>query len=251
MEENKNNQIDPEYRMKALEEEAEEYQKSVKRRKKRMVKAFLWIGGAALFLVLLSLGLQKCSDDLQDDRLIYSYDPLSEDWGDAFFQRDIDHDIFEDENFKDISIRMEYKKGGISDSVDIYKKDLPEPQMRLFCEYFKAAVAGDGKALNGLFTEDYFENNGRGIERYPDKFRMQKIYNISVSHVSTIASEGTLSGTYTVERYVVEFYLLENTGDFRPDLPEPDEYTTIPLLFEVITVDETSVINRIFQYIDG
>lgn len=240
-----------EYKMRALEEEAEEYSRSAVRRKKRMIRVFVWIIASVALLALLSVGLKHCAGSLADGRLIYSYDPLSEDHGSVFFDRDIEHNIFNDDNYKDQVLRLEFNKNGVSDSIDIFDPHTSDPQSLMFCDYFKAAINGDGKTLNTLFTADYFENNGRPIKLYADKFRMQKIYGMNVTHVQTVTSVGTLEGTYTVERYSVEFYLLENTGDFRPDLPEPEDHTTIPLVFEVITVDDLSYINRIYLMAEG
>ena len=168
----------------------------------------------------------------------------SEDNGEGFVDQPLDFDIFTDEEYAD-------KDKGVyfySDNVGFYyttedREDAPY-QARLFIDYFDAAIRGDGKKLNTLFTDDYFKNNGRPIKKYPDRFPMQKIYAAKVERIGTTTTENTIEGTMIYEYYKVSFLLKDNNGAFRPDLPEPDG-GMIPLIFDVITLKGESRINRI------
>ena len=49
------------------------------------------------------------------------------------------------------------------------------------------------------------------------------------------------------EQYRVSFIIKDNNGKFRPDLPE--EESSIPLIYDVITVQGESKINRISEIV--
>ena len=217
-----------------------------KKRKKLLIKIAVWVGVALVLVTILYFVLRSCSGE--GETRSYSYDPLSEDNGEGFVDQPLDFDIFTDEEYAD-------KDKGVyfySDNVGYYyttedREDAPY-QARLFIDYFDAAIRGDGKTLNTLFTDDYFKNNGRPIKKYPDRFPMQKIYAAKVERIGASTTENTLEGTMIYEYYRVSFLLKDNNGAFRPDLPEPDG-GTIPLIFDVMTVKGVSKINRISQIV--
>lgn len=217
-----------------------------KKRKKRLIKFAVWIGAALIVLIALYFILKSCGGE--GERQSYSFDPLSEDYGEGFVSQSVDHDIFTDEEYADKDIGVYF----YSDSVGYYytTDDIDDApyQAKLFIEYFDAAIHGDGKKLNTLFTDEYFENNGRPIRKYPDRFPMQKIYSAKVERVGTSTTTNTVEGTVIYEYYKVSFLLKDNNGAFRPDLPEPDG-GSIPLVFDVMTLKGVSKINRISQIV--
>lgn len=216
-----------------------------KKRKRILIKTIVWICVALVLLTVLWLVLKNCSGS--GEQPSYSFDPLSQDYGGGFYEQELDYDIFEDEIYadKDIGVRF------YADNVEEYF--LPENrgeatyQQKLFIDYFDTAIHGDGKTLNTLFTDEYFENNGTPIKKYPDRFPMQKIYRIEVSKTGASRTENTIEGTVIYEQYRVSFIIKDNNGKFRPDLPE--EESSIPLIYDVITVQGQSKINRISEIV--
>lgn len=216
-----------------------------KKRKRILIKIIVWIFAALALLLVLWLVLKNCTG--KSEQPSYSFDPLSQDYGSGFYEQSVDFDIFTDEIYadKDIGVRF------YADNVEEYL--LPEDrveatsQQRLFIDYFNAAIYGDGKTLNTLFTDDYFTNAGKTIKKYPDKFQMQKIYAIRVEKTGTSTTENTVEGTMIYEHYRVSFIIKDNNGKFRPDLPE--EQSSIPLIYDVITLKGESKINRISQIV--
>ncbi len=227
------------------EQEAIVRARDAKKRKRILIKVIVGVVIALAVLVAVFLILKNCSGG--GETVSYSYDPLSEDWGIGYYEQSLDYDVFSDELYAD-------KDKGVyfyADNVGIYY--LPEDradasyQAQLFIDYFEAAIHGDGKTLNTLFTDDYFKNAGKPIKKYPDRFPMQKIYKINVDKVGNTKTENTVEGTMIYEYYKVSFLIMDNNGRFRPDLPE--EQSSIPLIYDVITLKGVSKINRISQIV--
>ena len=212
-----------------------------KKRKKRLIRLAVTVGAALVVLVALYLILRRCGSG---ERPSYSYDPLSEDNGEGFVSQSVDFDIFTDEEYADKDLGVNFYADNVGEYFTVDDLEYTSYQARLFVEYFDAAIRGDGKKLNTLFTDEYFENDGRPIKKYPDRFPMQKIYAIKVEKTGVGKTENTVEGTMIYEYYKVSFLIKDNNGAFRPDLPEPDG-GSIPLIFDVITLKGVSKINRI------
>ena len=216
-----------------------------KKRKRILIKAIIAVAVALALLFAVFIILKNCSGD--GEVTSYSFDPLSMEWGIGYYEQDVDFDIFTDEVYADKDIGVNF----YADNVGIYylpedRDDAPY-QAQLFIDYFNAAIHGDGKTLNTLFTDDYFYNYVKQIKKYPDKFPMQKIYRIYVEKWGVGKTENTVEGTMIYEYYKVSFIIKDNNGKFRPDLP--DEQSSIPLIYDVITLKGVSKINRITQIV--
>ena len=218
-----------------------------KKRKKILAKACLCVLGALIVLVILWLILRNCSVSTSEEEESYSFNPLAIDYGDGFTQQELDYDIFEDEEYVDKDRGVWFGDSYVSQYYLTENRDKASYQAKLFIDYFDAAVHGDGKKLNTLFTDEYFENKDNPIKKYPDRFPMQKIYDIHVEQLGTSKTENTLEGIMVYEQYKVYFLIMDNNGAFRPDLPVDKSY--IPLIYDVITINGESKINRISQYL--
>ena len=216
-----------------------------KKRKKILIKVIVWVCVALALLTVLWLVLKNCSG--KGEQKSYSFDPLSQDYGAGFYEQALDFDIFTDEIYADKDIGVRFYADNVEEYFLPEDRDGATNQQKLFIDYFNAAIHGDGKTLNTLFTNEYFENAGRPIKRYPDKFQMQKIYAIRVEKTGASKTEGTMEGTMIYEQYRVSFIIKDNNGKFRPDLPE--EESSIPLIYDVITVQGESKINRISEIV--
>lgn len=234
-----------EIRRRDAEQEALVRALDAKKRKRILIKIFIWTGVALILLFALWMILKNCSG--KGEQPSYSFDPLSQDYGTGFYEQDIDFDIFTDEVYADKDIGVRFYADNVEEYFLPEDRDDATYQAKLFIDYFNAAIHGDGKTLNTLFTDDYFINAGKPIKKYPDKFPMQKIYGIRVEKVGSSRTENTVSGTMIYEQYRVSFIIKDNNGRFRPDLPE--EESSIPLIYDVITIQGESKINRISEIV--
>lgn len=216
-----------------------------KKRKKRLIKFIVGILIALAVLFAVFLILKNCAGG--GEKISYSYDPLSEDWGIGYYEQDVNFDIFTDEVYADKDIGVRFSSNNVEEYFTVEDRAEASYQAQLFIDYFDAAIHGDGAKLNTLFTSDYFKNGGKPIKKYPDKFPMQKIYRIQVEKVGGTTTENTVEGTMIYEYYKVSFLIMDNNGKFRPDLPE--EQSSIPLIYDVITLKGESKINRISQIV--
>ena len=171
---NKNDEI----KRRDAEQEAIVRALDAKKRKRTLIKICIGVGAAFLLLLALWLILKNCSG--AGEQTSYSYDPLSEDHGIGFFEQSLDYDVFSDEVYADKDIGVNFYADNVGSYYTVEDRGDATPQGQLFVDYFDAAIRGDGKTLNTLFTDDYFKNNGKPIKKYPDRFPMQKIYRINV-----------------------------------------------------------------------
>ncbi|MBQ1848292.1 MAG: hypothetical protein II135_09820 [Clostridia bacterium] len=225
-----------------LEQEKKLGEEKLKKRKKNIIKAIVILAAAALVMIIASAILQKVQENRNKEKL-YSYDPRTGDYGQGFFQPE--DDIMKDADYVDKNRTVSYTYQGVGTVYALDEKDTVPAQARLFIDYFNAAINGDGKTLNTLFTEGYFKNNGKEIDKYPDNFAQQKIYAMEVSTIGYPETQNTIEGVLTRDRFKVTFLLKNNNGQFRPDLPEPED-GTVPVVFEVLTVKDKSTINHVY-----
>lgn len=218
--------------------------------KKRISKKTV-ISAIAVFCLLIVIVsvIKQCVDSSPDQRetTVYSYNPFDYKSDVGYYTPEDGEDIFDDEKYMERNryLTVEYK--GTTITYTEAEIDSAQPSVRMFYDYFNAAVNGDGATLNTFFTDYYFANLGNPIAKFDDEFYQQKIYNINVSLYSGPTAITQTSGIITREIFEVSYYIMDNNGAFRPDLPDPED-GTIPLFFEVLTDDNGSKINQIFVY---
>lgn len=217
------------------------------KRKKILIKAVIWVGAALALLFALWMILKNCVGSTSEQPS-NSYDPFSLDNGKTFYDQSLDYDVFSDEVYADKDKGIWFKADSIEEYLLPEDRDDASPQARLFLDYFDAAIHGDGKTLNTLFTDEYFANGGNPISRYPDRFLMQKIYSINVEKWGASNIEDTDDGAVVYDQFKVRFLIMDNNGAFRPDLAD-DEKSYIDLIYDLITVKGESKINRISQIV--
>ncbi len=214
-------------------------------RKKILIRICAAVAALLALLALTASILNRCSDMAKSNNTVLSYDPF--DYKSSIGYSEPEADIFSDENYAATNRYMELEYEGIVQVYDPQSLSSASSSVKLLGTYFDSAIKGDGATLNSLFTDSYFENYGKPIEKYPDSFAAQKIYKIKVKLVDGPYSSETDAGVRLIERFEVSFLLKDNNGQFRPDLPEPED-GTIPLVFEVVTLDGDSKINAIVAY---
>lgn len=217
--------------------------------KNTKIKRALIVTGVLLCLVIVIVSVVKQCDTTQqqNNSLVASYDPFDFKSDVGYYTPSEGEDIFDDEKYleKNRYFTVEYQ--GTTTAYTDDEIDSAPLSVQMLYTYITAATNGDGKTLNSLFTDYYFNNFGSPIAKYDDTFYQQKIYNIDVALHSGPTVIPQTSGNITREIFQVSYYIMDNNGAFRPDLPDPED-GTIPLFFEVITADDEAKINQIFIY---
>lgn len=214
--------------------------KNAKRKKRLLRIATVFVALLCILVIGLSV-LERCTK--ADDEISYSYDPFA--YASKIGYSEAEDNISADEEYmsKNRNLFVEYE-GEITEYDETALKSASS-SVKLLGDYFKYATNGDGASLNALFTDAYFENNGKAINKFTDTFAKQKIYDIKALLVDGPYIQTDKGGTIRIERFEVSFMIKDNNGQFRPDL---DEKTSIPLVFEVLTQNYESHINAIVAY---
>ena len=192
--------------------------------------------------------IKQCSNaEEQRNAIVRSYDPFDYKSDVGYYEPKEGENIFDDGKYLEKNRYMSVEYQGTTITYTENEIDEAPKSVAMLYEYFNAAMNGDGKKLNTFFTDYYFNNFGSLIEKFDDKIHQQKIYNIKVRLESGPVSIADVSGNITREIFEVSYYIMDNNGAFRPDLPDPED-GTIPLFFEVITDSDGAKINQIFIY---
>lgn len=107
-----------------------------------------------------------------------------------------------------------------------------------FYHYFETVINGDYNTYKTFFTESYLKSHD-----LPEKFTMQRIYDINVELFSrnTVEYNGA---TVPSSLYIVSYRIQYNNGTFRGDIISN---TVRPLLFSLINDNGTVKIYSITQ----
>ncbi len=220
-----------------------------KEKKKIPTKAIVSVIVAVCLLTVVISVFRQCTDpsEVQKDTTVQSYNPFLYKSDVGYYTPEDGENIFDDEEYMEKNRYLTVDYQGTTMTYTENEIDSAPLSVQMLFDYFNAAVNGDGASLNTLFTDYYFSNHGLPIEKYEDSFYQQKIYNIKVSLISGPTAITQTSGIVTREIFEVSYYIMDNNGAFRPDLPDPED-GTIPIFFEVLTEDNVSKINQIFVY---
>lgn len=206
-----------------------------KKRKKKIIKAGIWLISAAVVLALLNLinydALFNTLFGKKTERPEYSY---------RFYQADYETDILKDEMYLALDRSCSYSNGAITyGNVDL--DDYPgTPVIK---DYLECMINGDVKGYNALFNENYYKDN-KPLTNFP----MQRVYNVKVSVMAEpyVFLPTDFEGKYTgTTRYLfsVEYYIQFNTGTVRNDIPSD---SSRPLYIEVYESPSGSIkINKV------
>lgn len=185
---------------------------------------------AVLLAILYSIDydgiIEAVFGDKREENLQFDYN---------FFDPDYETDITKDEGYLALDRTVAYTKG----AVKMFDVDLSQyPGGAVIKEYLDSMIAGDAEKYNSLFTDEYYQNEKNNpLERFPQ----QRVYNISVTLMQEpyVFKEDEYDGKYTgITRYLfsVEYYIQNNTGTVRNDIPSD---ASRPIYIEV------------FEYFDG
>lgn len=200
----------------------EEKSRDISKDKKKIKK-----GAKIIFLILcaltvLTLVLWGISSMLKNGETI---DTLSAVSGIYFFPADYDENIFEDGAYMALDRSIQYNAYGetmtlVSDDENEFGKS-----GAFFYRYFQYIINGDADGYRSCFTDD-----GRKHIVIPEKFTMQKLYDINISLFKAEERE-TKNGVVKSEIYEVSYRIFENNGTFRGDISSMETKTLVYELY--------------------
>lgn len=144
-------------------------------------------------------------------------------------EADYNENIFEDTAYtsKQRDVFFTYDGDGEFITSENYLTFSPAGEM--FYNYFGCVINGDYSLYPSFFSESFKKN-----ALLPEKFTMQKLYDISV----TLESREIVDNGYT-ELYSVRYRIMDNNGTFRSDLKNG---TVIPVYYTVFVTNTSAQI---------
>lgn len=145
---------------------------------------------------------------------------------------DYTEDIFEDEKYISKQREVFFTFDGDGEFITAENYLTFSPAGEMFYNYFNCVIKGDYTLYPSFFSESF-----KKTAILPEKFTMQKLYDISV----TLESRESADGGYT-ELYSVRYRIMDNNGTFRSDL---ENGTVIPVYYTVFVTKTDAVITGI------
>lgn len=189
--------------------------------KKKIKKLIIISLSVLVILLVIYFILSFVDENIKNDKTPW----LTPDDQVRFSNINYETDIFDDVIYmgKNRSVfYSEYETGELINSENINEYG---PCAVFFENFFDIAVNGKYNEFGSLFTEEYLK-----IYIVPEKFTMQKVYDIEVNRTD----EGILDSGDEYYKYEVRFKIMNNNGSFRNDMGS-DEVK--PLVFFLIKKD--------------
>lgn len=191
-------------------------------RKKKMRKGLRIVGIVIAVLLVLLLCVYWISQAMVEK--VDTYVRLE---GIRFAQADYTYNIFDDVLYNAKEREIYYSEYGSGELIDEGAYESYGEQAVFFRKYFDCVINGRYEEYPELFTDGFFK-------RYtiPERFTMQKIYDIRVNLTDKIEAEVDGKQT-TLYCYMVSYKIMNNNGTFRGDVGSD---TVKPLYFEICTL---------------
>lgn len=145
---------------------------------------------------------------------------------------DYTEDIFADEKYISKQREVFFTFDGDGEFITAENYLTFSPAGEMFYNYFNCVIKGDHTLYPSFFSESF-----KKTAILPEKFTMQKLYDISV----TLEGRESDDGGYT-ELYSVRYRIMDNNGTFRSDL---ENGTVIPVYYTVFVTKTDAVITGI------
>lgn len=133
---------------------------------------------------------------------------------------DYQEDIFQDESYMAKERRIFFSYDGNGEYIDAASAGDYTPAGTLFYNYFECIINGEYQEYKSFFSVEFLKT-----AKLPEKFTMQKIYDISITLENSYMYENGI-----VERYSVRYRIMDNNGSFRSDL---ENGIVIPVYYTV------------------
>ena len=195
-----------------------------------MNKKVMIILSAVVLPLILILGLlliERAETGENAKEIEYNFD---------FYSENYDENIFEDAEYLALNHIISYKNGPVTISV------LPEEYYSVDpVLYFISELLEDLK--NGKYDEYpiYFTDNYKNKNTLPEKFTMQRIYNVTIEKIS----EGRGENGEAQLVYMLDFMINKNNGSLRNDM---DSDSSKPWYLSIVNINGNYLIDNIITY---
>lgn len=170
--------------------------------KKRKIKVIIWV-----FVVFLSLIISASVATilLSPDDSITPPDSVEYDFD--FYEPDYEADILSDDEYLSLDRSFLYKIGAVTTVLD-GKNGSSDRVVEFIADYINTLIMGDYESYSSFFSEKYKSNN-----EIPEKFTMQRIYNITIEKLDEEYVEG-----HYIYTYWLKYSISKNDGTLRSDM---------------------------------
>lgn len=145
---------------------------------------------------------------------------------------DYDEDIFEDKVYASKNNDVFYDYDGYAEYITVENYFTFSVSGQFFYNYFDCVINGNYSYYPSFFADSFLSSSV-----LPEKFTMQKLYDISV----TLESRESYKEGY-LETYSVRYRIMDNNGTFRTDL---ENDTVIPLMYTLYVTNTYAEITAI------
>ncbi len=197
-----------------------------KKAKKKLLIALLIIASVMVLLIAASVVIDKIQKG-SNDELTIDYN---------FFPANFNENIFEDEKYIELTsgefMRYHDMTTGIISGISEENKASFGNETEFLVDMIYEIINGDHVAYNARFSSTYYQEHSP-----KSAFTMQKIYDVTISYVSSEQLEG---GDYTKFNFVVEYKIYENNGTFRKDIGDGSkkQFITLSDRFGELLIDD-------------
>lgn len=150
----------------------------------------------------------------------------------SFAPTDYDENIFEDEKYASKNHNVFFEYDGYAEYITAENYLTFSVGGQLFYNYFDCVINGNYSHYPSFFSDSFLSSSV-----LPERFTMQKLYDISV----TLESRESYKEGY-LETYSIRYRIIDNNGTFRSDL---ENNTVIPLIYTVYVTDAYAEITGI------
>ncbi len=192
-------------------------------------KLIIILSGIILPLILIPtlLILDKAENKENASKAEHNFD---------FYSVDYNENIFEDEDYLSLNHIISYKNGPVTISVLPEEYAAIDPVLSFLAELIDIMKNGDCEAYQTFFSENYKEKNSS-----PEKFTMQRIYNVTIEKIS----EGRGDNGESQLVYMLDFMISKNNGSLRNDM---DSDSSKPWYLTIISENGQYKIDNILTY---
>lgn len=142
-----------------------------------------------------------------------------------FYEPDYEANIFENEEYLQKNRAIEYTEGAVSTIITEDEYSQYGGALLMLADYIDSIIKGDAQAYAAFFSDSF-----KSKVALPDRFAMQKLYNINITKLSKTDKTDN-NGEYTEYVYRVSYMIMKNDGTFRSDMgsdaARPQELTII------------------------
>ena len=147
----------------------------------------------------------------------------------VFADPSLSADIYADEDYLDLDRTIYYatNDGGYEIKTAIEPEDVTSynKAVQLLIRWVQAATAGDEKAYNACFAEEYLAKSGKVAD-----FTMQKIYDICITKYAVSTDTVLPEGYAEAYFYGLQYKIKDNNGSLRNDIESDsarEQYITV------------------------